>query len=155
MSVKLKFQNVNLVVDTYGQHLAVKMVQVWKDNRFIKNAKINQTLMETLTCNFIEIDGLSIDAGIQEQLKAGAEKYKTNVNDYLKFLIEQNNIELQESNKVEKTLLYLMYIEKKRLIDETVLRSLTKTNMETIKKVVEKHKEQIDHYNANINPRLF
>ena len=155
MSVKLKFKNVSLVVDTYGQHLAVKMVQVWKGNKFLKNAKINKTLMETLTCNFIEIDGLSIDPDIQELLRAGAKKYKTNVDDYLKFLIEQNNIELQESNKVEKTLLYLMYVEKKRLIDDILLRSLTKINMETIKKVVEKYKEQIDHYNANVNPRLF
>ncbi len=43
-----KLKNVSLEQDDYGQHLTVKMVQIYKDGKFIRNAKINGDLMELL-----------------------------------------------------------------------------------------------------------
>jgi len=43
-----KLKNVSLEEDDYGQHLTVKMVQIYKDGKFMRNAKINADLMELL-----------------------------------------------------------------------------------------------------------
>jgi hypothetical protein len=43
-----KLKNVSLVIDTYGQHLTVKMVQIYKDGKFMRNAKINADLLDLL-----------------------------------------------------------------------------------------------------------
>ena len=43
-----KLENVSLEQDDYGQHLTVKMVQIYKDGKFMRNAKINADLMELL-----------------------------------------------------------------------------------------------------------
>lgn len=43
-----KLKNVSLEQDDYGQHLTVKMVQIYKDGKFLRNAKINADLMELL-----------------------------------------------------------------------------------------------------------
>lgn len=43
-----KLKNVSLVMDTYGQHLTVKMVQIYKDGKFMRNAKINADLLDLL-----------------------------------------------------------------------------------------------------------
>ena len=43
-----KLKNLSLEQDDYGQHLIVKMVQIYKDGKFWRNAKINADLMDTL-----------------------------------------------------------------------------------------------------------
>jgi hypothetical protein len=43
-----KLKNVSLEEDTYGQHLTVKMVQIYKDGKFMRNAKINADLLDLL-----------------------------------------------------------------------------------------------------------
>ena len=93
MSVKLKFKNVSLVTDTYGQHLAIKMVQVYKDDKFLKNAKINRELMQTVSSTSIPLNPIDIDADVEELLTATAAKFKTNVNDLVRFLLELNKVE--------------------------------------------------------------
>ena len=43
-----KLKNLSLEQDDYGQHLIVKMVQIYKDGKFWRNAKINADLMELI-----------------------------------------------------------------------------------------------------------
>ena len=43
-----KLKNLSLEQDDYGQHLIVKMVQIYKDGKFWGNAKINADLMELI-----------------------------------------------------------------------------------------------------------
>ena len=156
MSVKLKFKNVSLVTDTFGQHLAVKMVQVYKDDNFLKNAKINKQLMDTIYNISIPLNPIDLDADVENLLTETAKKYKSNINDFLKFLLQLNQIDAEKGAfKVEKTILYLMHIEKKRYIDDKTIRTLTECNLNVIKKAIHKHKKQIDAYNANLKPRLF
>ena len=47
-NLTFKLKNVSLEHDDYGQHLTVKMVQIYKDGKFMRNAKINADLMELL-----------------------------------------------------------------------------------------------------------
>ena len=47
-NLTFKLKNVSLEEDDYGQHLTVKMVQIYKDGKFMRNAKINADLMELL-----------------------------------------------------------------------------------------------------------
>lgn len=51
-----KLKNVSLEEDDYGQHLTVKMVQIYKDGKFMRNAKINADLMELLKDCTLTID---------------------------------------------------------------------------------------------------
>jgi hypothetical protein len=156
MSVKLKFKNVSLVTDSYGQHLTIKMVQVYKDNKFLKNAKINRDLMQTVSSTSIPLNPIDIDADVEDSLIATAAKFKTNVNDLVRFLLELNKVEADKGFlRVEKAILYEMHVEKKRLIDVNNIRERTKSNLNVVKEAFEKHKKAIDEYNANLQPRLF
>jgi len=156
MSVKLKFKNVSLVTDTFGQHLAVKMVQVYKDDNFLKNAKINKQLMDTIYNISIPLNPIDIDADVEELLTSTAAKYKTNVNDLVRFLLELNKVEADKGFlRVEKAILYEMHVEKKRIIEVNSIRERTKSNLNVVKEAFEKHKKSIDDYNANLQPRLF
>ena len=47
-NLTFKLKNVSLDEDDYGQYLTVKMVQIYKDGKFMRNAKINADLMELL-----------------------------------------------------------------------------------------------------------
>ena len=47
-NLTFKLKKVSLEQDDYGQHLTVKMVQIYKDGKFMRNAKINGDLMELL-----------------------------------------------------------------------------------------------------------
>ncbi len=51
-----KLKNVSLEEDDYGQHLTVKMVQIYKDGEFMRNAKINADLMKLLKDCTLTID---------------------------------------------------------------------------------------------------
>ena len=55
-NLTFKLKNVSLEEDDYGQHLTVKMVQIYKDGKFMRNAKINADLMELLKDCTLTID---------------------------------------------------------------------------------------------------
>lgn len=47
-NLTFKLKNITLEQDTYGHHMTVKMVQIYKDGKFMRNAKINGDLLELL-----------------------------------------------------------------------------------------------------------
>ena len=52
-----KLKNLSLEQDDYGHHLTIKMVQIYKDGKFLRNAKINASLIELLkNCTLIQDD---------------------------------------------------------------------------------------------------
>jgi hypothetical protein len=54
-NLTFKLKNVSLEQDNYGHHLSIKMVQIYKDGKFWRNAKINAQLMETLKeCTLVQ-----------------------------------------------------------------------------------------------------
>lgn len=156
MSLELKFKNMSLVTDSFGEYITIKMVQVYKDGKLIKNAKINQQLMQTVSDAKMVVDGVILSVEVKSKLQKQAEKYKANNEDYLNFILALSEVDpMVGSFKVEKTLLYLMLIEKKRHIDWHMLSSLSKAKLETIKEVVIKYKTQIDAYNSSLIPTIF
>ncbi len=46
--LSLTLRNVSIKEDKYGHHMIIKQVGVYQDGKFIKNAKINQALIERI-----------------------------------------------------------------------------------------------------------
>ena len=46
MELELMFKNISLQEDENGHHLVIKQVGLYKEGKFIKNAKINKALVE-------------------------------------------------------------------------------------------------------------
>tara|TARA_R100001594_G_scaffold35478_2_gene64884 strand:+ start:636 stop:809 length:174 start_codon:yes stop_codon:yes gene_type:complete len=48
MELELMFKNISLQEDENGHHLVIKQVGLYKEGKFIKNAKINKALVEQI-----------------------------------------------------------------------------------------------------------
>jgi len=54
--ITLKFKRIGLQEDDYGYCLMIQMVQIYKDGKFLRNAKINPALLELLKDSEITIN---------------------------------------------------------------------------------------------------
>ena len=157
-NLTFKLKNVSLEQDTYGHHLTVKMVQIYKDGKFIRNAKINGDLMELLKdCTLTIAKNLpSLPSRIR--LQEIMDRYKCSMNEAIEFLCElanpKDDIDNNGQSLVFRAILYLLKIDKKTKIDTPMLREMTKANFHTVEKVKKAYKEEIDKHNASLGNKL-
>jgi hypothetical protein len=151
-----KLENVSLEQDDYGQHLTVKMVQIYKDGKFMRNAKINADLMELLkNCT---LTTKSISAEPRLKLQEIMDRYKCSMDDAIEFLCAlanpKDDIDNNGQSLVFREILYLLYIDKKTKIATPLLRKKTRANFDTVEKVKKAYKEEIDKHNASLGNKI-
>lgn len=151
-----KLKNLSLEQDDYGQHLIVKMVQIYKDGKFWRNAKINADLMElikdcTLTTN-------PISAQPRLKLQVIMDRYKCSIDEAIEYLCElanpKDDIDNNGQSLVFRAILYLLKVDKKTKIDTPMLREMTKANFNTVEKVKKAYQTEIDKHNASLGGNL-
>ena len=155
-NLTFKLKNVSLEQDDYGQHLTVKMVQIYKDGKFMRNAKINADLMELLKdCT---LTTKSISAEPRLKLQGIMDRYKCSMDEAIEFLCElanpKDDIDNNGQSLVFRAILYLLKIDKKTKIDTPMLREMTKANFNTVEKVKKAYKQEIDKHNASLGNKL-